>query len=79
MPQIAGIPKALFKILTSLKRVTFQYNEDMGTLLPGYMDSTRVLGMNLRSGEPGFNFVFGYQPDTAWINRFGTRGLLTRD
>ncbi len=35
--------------------------------------------MNLKSGQPGFNFLFGYQPDTAWINRFGSKGLLTRD
>ncbi|MBS1573919.1 MAG: cell surface protein SprA [Bacteroidetes bacterium] len=79
LPQISGIPKAFFRLLTSLKRVTFQYNEDMGTLLPGYMDSTQILGMNLKSGQPGYSFIFGYQPDTAWINRFGTKGLLTHD
>jgi cell surface protein SprA len=79
LPQVSALPKAFFRILTSLKRVTVQYNQDMGTLLPGYMDSTRVLGMNLRSREPGWNFIFGYQPDTGWINRFGARGLLTRD
>ncbi len=77
--QIGTVPKALLRVLTSLKRVAVQYNQDMGSLLPGYMDSTRVLGMNLKSGQPGFNFLFGYQPDTAWINRFGSKGLLTRD
>ncbi|MGC4037031.1 MAG: cell surface protein SprA [Chitinophagaceae bacterium] len=77
--QIGAIPKAFLKLLTSLKRVTVQYNEDMGTLLPGYMDSTKVLGMNFKSREPGFGFIYGYQPDTSWINRFGSRGLLTRD
>ena len=38
-----------------------------------------MLGQNLKSGEPGFGFIFGYQPDTNWINRFGAKGLLSRD
>ncbi|MES1217405.1 MAG: cell surface protein SprA, partial [Bacteroidota bacterium] len=76
---ISAVPKFFLQMITSLKRVTVQYGQDMGTMLPGYMDSTKVLGMNLKSGEPGFNFLFGYQPDTAWINRFGAKGLLTHD
>jgi cell surface protein SprA len=51
----------------------------MGTSLPGYLDSTQVLGYNLRSGQPGFGYIFGYQPDTNWINRFGAKGLLSHD
>ncbi len=64
---------------TSLKRVGIQYTEDFGTTLPGYMDSTRFLGSNLKSGQPGFNYIFGYQPDTSWINRFAAKGLLSSD
>jgi len=51
----------------------------MGTLLPGYLDSTKLLGMNLASGNPGWKYVFGYQPDTSDINALGNKGLLTRD
>jgi cell surface protein SprA len=51
----------------------------MGTILPGYMDSTSLLGINRRSFQPGFGYVFGQQPDTNWINRFGQQGLLSRD
>ena len=54
-----------------------QYTEDFGTTLPGYMDSTNVLGYNLKSRQPGFGYIFGYQPDTSWINRFGAKGLLS--
>ncbi|MCW3118189.1 MAG: hypothetical protein JWM28_2271, partial [Chitinophagaceae bacterium] len=46
--QIGTVPKFFLRMITSLKRVNIQYGQDMGTLLPGYMDSTRVLGMNLR-------------------------------
>ena len=66
-------------LITAVKRVGIQFNEDLGTLLPGYLDSTRILGMDWRSRAPGLGFVFGYQPDTNWINNFGARGLLTHD
>ena len=79
LPEISGVPKFALRLLTSLKRVGIQYSEDMGTTLPGYMDSTRVLGYNPKSGQPGFGFILGYQPDTSWINRFGAKGLLSAD
>src|SRR5690606_28426305 len=79
LPDVGGFARTVGGIATSLKRVGIQYNEDMGTMLPGYMDSTRVLGANIKNGNPGFDFIFGYQPDTNWINRFGSKGLLSRD
>lgn len=79
LPQIGTVPKFFLRLATSLKRIGIQYNEDMGTLLPGYMDSTQVLGMNLRSMNPGWKYVFGYQPDTSAINSLARRGLLSRD
>lgn len=79
LPEIGGATKFFFRLLTSLKRVGIQYTEDFGTTLPGYMDSTKILGYNPKSGQPGFGYIFGYQPDTSWINRFGAKGLLSRD
>ncbi len=79
LPEVNGAVRFIGGLATSVKRVGIQYNEDLGTMLPGYMDSTRVLGANLKSGEPGFGFIFGYQPDTNWINNFGAKGLLSRD
>ncbi|MDP9230766.1 MAG: cell surface protein SprA, partial [Bacteroidota bacterium] len=77
--QIAGVPKFFGRMLTSLKRIGVQYTEDLGTLLPGYLDSTKILGQDWNSRAPGFGFIFGGQPDTNKINNFGARGLLTRD
>jgi cell surface protein SprA len=77
--QIAKVPKFFLQMATGLKRIGVQYTEDFGTLLPGYLDSTRFLGMNTRSNAPGWKYVLGYQPDTNDINTFGSRGLLTRD
>ncbi len=79
LPEIGNVPAFIMRLATSLKRVGVQYNEDFGTTLPGYMDSTILLGNNYRSGQPGFGYIFGYQPDTSWINRFGAKGLLSMD
>lgn len=79
LPEIGKLPRFLLQLATSVKRVGIQYTEDFGTMLPGYMDSTQLLGSNLKSGQPGFGYIFGYQPDTSWINRFGAKGLLSRD
>ena len=79
LPEISALPKFLLRLVTSLKRVGIQYTEDFGTTLPGYMDSTRVLGYNLKSRQPGFGYIFGYQPDTNWINGFASKGLLSND
>ncbi|MEI9942820.1 MAG: cell surface protein SprA [Chitinophagaceae bacterium] len=78
VPEISGPVKFIAGLATSLKRVGVQYNEDFGTTLPGYMDSTRIVGFNPSSRQPGFDFIFGYQPDTNWINNFGSKGLLSR-
>ena len=79
LPEVGGIVKGVAKLATSVKRVGIQYTETAGTLLPGYLDSTRALGQNWRSMQPGMNFILGYQPDTSWINRKGEAGLLSKD
>ena len=79
LPEISALPKFFLRLLTSVKRAGIQYTEDFGTTLPGYMDSTHILGNNFKSRQPGFGYIFGYQPDTNWINKFGTKGLLSMD
>ncbi len=79
LPEVGGAMRLAAGLLTSVKRVGIQYTEDFGTTLPGYMDSTHILGANLKSRQPGFDFIFGYQPDTNWINGLGSKGLLSND
>ncbi|HUQ67027.1 MAG TPA: cell surface protein SprA, partial [Flavitalea sp.] len=71
--------KALGKILTSLKRISINYTENATATVYGYTDSTRILGMNLKSNAPGLGFVFGRQPDTTFINKLARKGLITGD
>ena len=79
LPEVKGITKGVARLATSLKRVGIQYTETSGTLLPGYLDSTRVLGQNWKSMQPGMDFILGRQVDTNWINRKGAEGLLSKD
>ncbi|PSL33109.1 T9SS outer membrane translocon Sov/SprA [Chitinophaga ginsengisoli] len=78
-PEISPILKAVLKPLLSLKRVSVDYSENGGTRLPGYIDSTKILGMNWASWAPGVPFVFGKQPDKAWLDNFAKKGLVTPD
>ncbi|MEJ7740268.1 MAG: cell surface protein SprA [Chitinophagaceae bacterium] len=79
LPQLAGSVKFLGRLLTSVKRMSINYSETGSTNLAGYIDSTEVLGMNLRTMAPGWDFVMGYQPDTNYINRFAQKGRFTRN
>ncbi len=79
LPYVGLVPRVFGKLITSVKQINVQYSEDLGTELPGYLDSTQYLGMNFRSHQPGWGYVLGFQPDTADINRLAANGLLTRD
>ncbi len=79
LPTLNGLEKAVGRIFTSVKHISINYSENSSSSIFGYLDSTRALGMNLRSGEPGLGYVFGLQPDTNFVNRLGKRGLLSRD
>jgi cell surface protein SprA len=77
--QLKGVLKAVAKLMTSLKTVTVNYSENSASSIYGYMDSTKALGMDLKSGEPGFGYVFGAQPDTAFVTRLARKGLMSTD
>ncbi|HEY6902058.1 MAG TPA: cell surface protein SprA, partial [Puia sp.] len=77
--ELKGIAKGLAKLLTSLKHVQFNYADNSSSSIFGYLDSTRALGMNFRSMQPGFGYVFGQRADTNFINKLGRKGLITTD
>jgi cell surface protein SprA len=79
LTHLTGITKAIARILTSVKDVTFNYSELSASSIYGYLDSTHFLGMDLKSNQPGWGYVFGQQPDTSYVNRLATKGLLSTD
>ena len=78
-PELTGLPKALAKLLTSLKRITVNYSDNSSSTIFGFLDSTQALGMDFRSNEPGLKYVFGKRADTNFINKLGQRGLISTD
>ncbi len=72
--------RILARTLMMIKRANFNYTENSGTILPGYMDSTQYLGMNFANQQnPGMPFAFGLQPNALWLQDLGKNNLLTRD
>ncbi|HEV2355478.1 MAG TPA: cell surface protein SprA, partial [Puia sp.] len=78
-PELTGLPRAMARILTSLKRVTFNYSDNSSSAIYGFLDSTQALGMDLATSQPGWKYTFGMRPDTNFINRLGQKGLISRD
>jgi cell surface protein SprA len=77
--KLTGFPKAIAKIFTSLKRITLNYSDNSSSAIYGFLDSTQVLGMNLRTSQPGWKYTLGARPDTNFINRLGRKGLISTD
>lgn len=78
-PEMNDFVKAGGKLLTMIKHVSLNYSENYRSRVPGYMDSTRALGQNWKSMQPGLAYVFGRQPDSNWLNQKAAKGLITRD
>ena len=49
--------------LLLLRRGNVTYNEEFSTTLPGFLPQAQVLGMSGGFGDPGYEFVAGFQPD----------------
>lgn len=79
VPEIPQAVRVAGRLVTMLKRVTINYSENSGTILPGFMDSTRFLGVSDRSGNNWYDFAFGAQPDRAWFDRQASLGRISAD
>jgi cell surface protein SprA len=79
LPEVSDGVRVAGRLATMLKRVTVNYDETAGTILPGFMDSTRFLGVNSRSSNSWYDFAFGAQPDKAWFDQQAALGRISRD
>jgi cell surface protein SprA len=79
VPQLTPTEQAIGRVLTMVNRVSINVTQTAGTILPGYMDSTRFMGVNNYSSAPGFDFVYGYQPDNNWLVAQAAAHRLTTD
>ncbi|MBW7912596.1 MAG: cell surface protein SprA [Taibaiella sp.] len=78
-PEVNDLERFGGRLITMVKRTTVNLTENSGTTLPGYMDSTRFMGINDRTMAPGFAFVYGYQPDRPWLEGQARQNRLSRD
>jgi cell surface protein SprA len=78
VPEIPQGVRVAGRLVTMLKRVTVNYSENAGTILPGFMDSTQFLGVNSRSSG-WYDFAFGNQPDRAWLDQQAALQRISRD
>lgn len=78
-PELNLAEKVAGHILTMVNNVKLNYTQTAGTILPGYMDSTRFMGINNYSQAPGLGFVYGYQPNYTWLAQQAAAGRLTKD
>ncbi|MBW7890271.1 MAG: cell surface protein SprA [Chitinophagaceae bacterium] len=79
LPRLNEFVRGIGKVLTSVKRVNFNYSEGATSFVPGYTDSTKYLGQNWGSMAPGLNFILGKQPSAVWLDNAARRGLISRD
>lgn len=77
--ETSSFAKVIGRLLTSLKTANVSVSQIANTRLPGYMDSTKILGQNFRSMAPGFDFILGMQPDTNWLNKAAKKKLISTD
>ncbi len=77
--EMGGLVRTGGRLITMVKRASVNYSENYRSRLPGYTDSTRILGQNWKTMAPGLDYVFGKQPDTNWLNQKAAKGLITRD
>lgn len=54
--------KILIRPLLSVRRLSVNYTENKTTVIPGYTQNSRILGMNPNFSAPGWQFIAGFQP-----------------
>jgi cell surface protein SprA len=77
--ELNGFERTVGKFITMVKTVQVNYSANFRSRIPGYMDSSKVLGQNWSSMQPGLDYVFGAQPDTNWLNKKASQGLISKD
>ncbi|MBS1933158.1 MAG: cell surface protein SprA, partial [Bacteroidetes bacterium] len=79
LPQLNPLVKFVGHLITSVKRISINYSENSSSMIYGYMDSTKLLGMDPKTNEPGLGYVFGKQPDFNFVDRLAQKGLMSHD
>lgn len=75
--------------LLMIRKLSLDYTEDYGTVVPGFLPTTQLMGLGTVPGEeqdfsaPGWDFIGGIQPDinpgssNDWLQRSADKGWLS--
>lgn len=87
--KVTLIEKILIRPMLSLRRAKLSYDENLTTIVPGFMNSPELVGLSDNFSSPGWDFVFGWQPDIQkvegleiqdnWLTRAADKGWITKD
>lgn len=78
MEKLAELANFGIRFVTCLKSFGIQYSSSMGSILPGYMGTASIMGMDPRNGwMPGPAFAMGY--NDGLVERLREGNLLSTD
>jgi len=77
--QMNGAVKVAGQLITMVKHVSVSYNTGYDSRVPGITTGTGYLGQNQASNQPGYDYIFGRQPDSNWLNQKAREGVITKD
>ena len=79
LPEVNTALKVFGRLVTSFKRMSINYSENSASTIYGYMDSTQLMGVDLKTSEPGLGYIFGKQPGEGFVDKLAQKGLITTD
>ncbi|MEM9919047.1 MAG: cell surface protein SprA, partial [Bacteroidota bacterium] len=78
------VERMLIRPLMTLRKARLSYSENFGTVVPGFLPQTEMLGLSNGFDAPGWDFVGGLQPRIAnndlendWLNQAAANGWIT--
>jgi cell surface protein SprA len=74
--------KLLLRPLMSVRRISANYTENRTTVIPGYGEDSKVLGMSSNFSAPGWQFISGMQPSFkqgGFLDQAGAKNWITKD
>ena len=76
------IEKLLLRPLFALRNAKFTYRENLSTVVPGFLPTTKYLGLSNGFSAPGWSFALGLQPDLGiggFLDDAASNGWITSD
>jgi cell surface protein SprA len=63
--------------LMLIRKARFTYSENIGSVVPGFTPETKLLGLSEGFAAPGWDYILGGTPTTAWLDNAGKEGWIT--